>query len=91
MEELSVTFVEFILNITLSDESIMVNGTNAESMALTWMLDNDDWLNSTALMTLNSLTNSPLSFSVQQYYPLLTMWFQQTVTSSFIHIYTMHE
>jgi hypothetical protein len=36
----------------------------------------------TALMTLNSLTNSPLSFSVQQYYPLLTMWFQQALTLS---------
>jgi hypothetical protein len=77
-----VTLLEFILNITLSDESIMVNGTNLESMALTWMLDNYDVLNSTTSMTLNSLTKSPLSFSVQQYYPLLTMWFQQTLTSS---------
>jgi hypothetical protein len=76
-EERSVILVEFIKNITLSDESIMVNGTNAESKALTWMLDNFDMLNSTAAMTLNSLTKSPLSFSVQQYYPLLTMWFQQ--------------
>jgi hypothetical protein len=44
MEELSVTLLKFIQNITLSDESITVNGTNAESMALTWMLDNDDCL-----------------------------------------------
>jgi hypothetical protein len=82
IEELSVTLVEFLQNITLSDESIMVNGTNPESMALTWMLENDDLLNSAALMTLNSLTNTPLSFSVQQYYPLLTLWFQQALTSS---------
>jgi hypothetical protein len=82
IEELSFTLVEFIQNITLSNESIMVNGNNPESMALTWMLDNDDLLNSAASMTLNSLTNSPLSFSVQQYYPLLTMWFQQAGTSS---------
>jgi hypothetical protein len=76
-EERSVILVEFIKNITLSDESIMVNGTNPESKALTWMLGNYDVLNSTAAMTLNSFTKSPLSFSVQQYYPLLTMWFQQ--------------
>jgi hypothetical protein len=77
LEERSVTLVEFIKNITLSDESIMVNGTNPESKALTWMLGNYDVLNSTSSMTLNSLTKSPLSLSVQQYYPLLTMWFQQ--------------
>jgi hypothetical protein len=66
--------MEFLKNITLSGKNITVNGTNAESRALMWMLDKDVTLNATLL---NSLINNTASFHVRQRYPLITLWFQQ--------------
>jgi Leucine-rich repeat (LRR) protein len=80
-EESSVTLEEFIRNITLSDQDITVDGTNPESMALTWMLGNAELKDAMASMVLSLQTNSTVSFRVRQLYPLLTMWFQQTETS----------
>jgi hypothetical protein len=75
--------LEFIDNITFSNQGITVNGTNPESQAVAWMLNNNELFNITSL---SSITNNTASFYVRQLYPLLTMWFQQTETSQWINV-----
>jgi hypothetical protein len=69
----------FVQNISyLSDtETIFVNGTSAESRALTWLSREDTLFNASALLTLNSGIDNEVSFRVRQRYPLVTLWFQQ--------------
>jgi hypothetical protein len=74
---ITMILLEFINNITFSNEDITESGTNPESQAVAWMLKNVEQFNVTAL---NSLTNNTANFRVQQIYPLVTMWFQQTET-----------
>jgi hypothetical protein len=67
----------FMNNITLSGQNITVNGSTAESDALTWMIDSDVLFNATAFISLNSFVSNEVSFRVRQRYPLITLWFQQ--------------
>jgi hypothetical protein len=68
---------EFVNNISFFSESISLNGTNAESRALAWLIHEDALFNRSILLTLNSEINNDASFRMQQRYPLLTLWFQQ--------------
>jgi hypothetical protein len=67
--------LEFINNITLSNQNITVNGASPESQALTWMVQNESLFN---FSYLNSMADNIVSFIVCKRYPLLVMWFQQT-------------
>jgi hypothetical protein len=69
---------DFVNNISYSDQEIIVNGTSAESRALTWLIQEDTLFSKTALLTLNSQEKgNEVSRRVRQRYPLATLWFQQ--------------
>jgi hypothetical protein len=81
--ENTLMLLEFIHNITLSNESITINGTNPESRAVAWMFNNAEFFNMSSLI---STTNNGASFRVRQQFSLLTMWFQQTTTEQWVNV-----
>jgi hypothetical protein len=72
----------FINNITLSNRTIVANGTTPEDQALTYLIVNDTTFNFTQLLTLNSMKTNMVQFRICQRYALLTLWFQQAFTST---------
>jgi hypothetical protein len=68
---------EFVNNISYLDREIIVNGTSAESRALSWLIQGDTLFNASVLMTLNSQYDNDVSFRLRQRYPLVTLWYQQ--------------
>jgi Leucine-rich repeat (LRR) protein len=68
----------FVNNISYMNQEILVNGTTAESRALTWIIQNDTLFNKSNLLTLNSFAiDNEVSRRVRQRYSLYTFWFQQ--------------
>jgi Leucine-rich repeat (LRR) protein len=69
----------FVNNITYLDQEVLVNGTSAESRALTWLIQADSLFasNRSALMALDSQIDNEVGFRVRQRYALATLWFQQ--------------
>jgi hypothetical protein len=72
----------FINNITLSNRTIVANGTTPEDQALTYLIVNDTTFNFTQLLTLNSMMTNMVQFRIRQRYALLTLWFQQAFTNT---------
>jgi hypothetical protein len=70
----------YINNITLLNQTIAINGTSPESLALSWMITNDTALDTIELTNVNEISSSSIGFKVRQRFPLLVMWFQQTET-----------
>jgi hypothetical protein len=72
----------YINNITLSNQIIAANGTSPESRALAWMIANDTTLETSVVIRQDNppIGRNALGFRIQQLYPLLVMWFQQTAT-----------
>jgi hypothetical protein len=69
----------YINNITLSNQTILANGTTPESKALAWMITNDTALDTAAVISKdNPIAKTAIDFRIRQLYPLLVMWFQQT-------------
>jgi hypothetical protein len=68
----------FVNEISLLDEEILVNGTTPESRALAWLIQKDTLFNNSALMTLDTETETDVSFRIRQRFPLITLWYQQT-------------
>jgi hypothetical protein len=69
----------FLNNISYFGQEIFMNGTNAESRALKWILKDDPLFvnNRSALLNLNSLNDNEVNFRVRQRFSLVTLWFQQ--------------
>jgi hypothetical protein len=69
----------FVNNISYFGQEIFVNGTNAESAALKWIIQEDPLFanDRSGLLTINSLSDNEVSFRVRQRFPLVTFWFQQ--------------
>jgi hypothetical protein len=79
----------FLNNITFLDHEISVNGTSAESRALTWLIQKDTVFNTSSLLALNSQTDDDVSSRVRQRYVLATLWFQQEdVEGNFVKTWT---
>jgi hypothetical protein len=72
----------FINNITLSNQTIAVNGPTPEDLALNYLIMNDTTFNFSQLLQLNSMMTNMVQFRIRQRYALLTLWFQQTFTST---------
>jgi hypothetical protein len=68
---------DFVNNISYLDQDIIVNGTSAESRALTWLIQEDTLFNGSALLTLSDGIDNEVSRRVRQRYPLVTLWYQQ--------------
>jgi hypothetical protein len=68
----------FVNNITYLEQEVTVNGTSAESRALTWLIQEDASFNRSDLLTISSLSNdNEVSRRLRQRYPLVTLWYQQ--------------
>jgi hypothetical protein len=69
----------YIQNITLANQKISPNGTSSESKALYWMIYNDTTFNTSLVISEDDpISRNSIGFHIQQRYPLLVMWFQQT-------------
>jgi hypothetical protein len=75
----------YINNITLSNHTIAANGTSPESQALSWLIYNDTFLETTAVISEGDpISKNAIGFRIRQRYPLLVMWFQQTETAKWV-------
>jgi hypothetical protein len=72
----------YINNITLLNQKITANGTTPESKALSWLIYNDSFLETAALISEDDpIRKNAIGFRIRQRYALLTMWFQQNATT----------
>jgi hypothetical protein len=71
----------YINNITLSNQTITVNGPSPECKALAWLIYNDTTFNTTDAISEYEQIAISNFFHILQHYPLLVMWFQQTDTA----------
>jgi hypothetical protein len=72
----------YINNITLTNKFIAANGTSPESQALSWLIYNDTFLETAAVISEDDpISKNAIGFRIRQRYALLTMWFQQKDTA----------
>jgi hypothetical protein len=69
----------YINQITLSDQTISMNGATAEDQALKYLIESDQTFAATEILTLSSKTSNVAQFRTSQRYALLTLFFQQTL------------
>jgi Leucine-rich repeat (LRR) protein len=69
----------YINQITLSDQTISMNGKTPEDQALKYLIETDKTFTATEILTLSSKTSNVVQFRISQRYALLTLFFQQTV------------
>jgi hypothetical protein len=74
----------FINNVTLTNQTIVSNGTSPESKALAWMILNDTTLDTNDLSGMDAMSTSTIGFNIRQRFPLLAMWFHQTETVKWV-------
>jgi hypothetical protein len=69
----------YINQITLSDQTISMNGKNPEDQALKYLIETDQTFTAAEILTLKSKTSNVVQFRISQRYALLTLFFQQTL------------
>jgi hypothetical protein len=74
------TLTNYINQITLSDQTISMNGKTPEDQALKYLIETDQTFTATEILTLTSKTSNVVQFRIRQRYAVLTLFFQQTLT-----------
>jgi hypothetical protein len=72
------TLTNYINQITLTDQTISMNGITPEDQALKYLIETDQTFTAAEILTLTSKTSNVVQFRISQRYALLTLFFQQT-------------